>query len=242
MYRVLLVDDENNVCLGLKHLIDWEQFNFQVAGIAFNGQQALQMHAAAPFDLIITDIKMPVVDGLELIKILSEQKDPCKIIIVSAYGEFEYAQLAMRYGIKFYLLKPVDEIVLCEYLTQIANEILCENRTQNILDEGANVDTIDQILEYIKTNYREPLTLSSLAKRYNFNPAYLGRMIKRKTGVKFNTFLNQYRIVIAKEFLIEGKRSINEIAEIVGYNDINYFCKCFKEFNGMTPKEYQKIT
>ena len=223
-------------------------FGFQIAGTANNGVQALELQKQNKYDLIITDLKMPQMDGIELIKRLSEEKETCKVIIVSAYGEFSYAQAAMRYGVKYYLLKPVDENVLCGYLSKIAEELSGKEHVQEEQPDQVRFEhqynmsvngVVTEIRRYVNKHYNECLTLGSLSKIYNFSPVYLGRLFKKETGVSFNEYLNHCRINAAKEYICRSGYMMYEIAEQVGYKDINYFYKCFKDATGLTPKEYK---
>lgn len=248
MFRILIVDDEPSVCRGMKQLIDWNSYGFEVAGTAGNGRQALELQKENHYDVIITDLKMPLVDGIELIKRLAEEKETCKVIIVSAYGEFSYAQAAMQYGVRYYLLKPVDENILCGYLSKIAEDLAAgREETEQDPDQkyfkyqySMSVNgVITEMRRYINEHYSEALTLNSLSQIYNFSPVYLGRLFKKKTGSSFNEYLNNCRIKAAKEYINHGTSMIYEIADLVGYKDVNYFYKCFKDITGLTPKEYK---
>ena len=248
MFRILIVDDASDVRQGMKHLIDWGSYGFQIAGTASDGMQALELQKMNQYDLIITDLKMPRMDGIELIKRLSEEKESCKVIIISAYGEFSYAQAAMQYGVQYYLLKPVDENVLCGYLSKIAEELSGkDNSSEEQMDQARfehqyNLSVngvVTEIRRYVSKHYNEGLTLNSLSKIYNFSPVYLGRLFKKEIGVSFNEYLNNCRIDAAKEYICHSTYMMYEIASLVGYKDINYFYKCFKETTGLTPKEYK---
>ena len=253
MFRVLLVDDEHAVCQGMQYLIDWNNYGFQVVGTASNGKQALQFQQEQPCDLIVTDLKMPVMDGIALIQSLAEQGSHCKIIIVSAYGEFAYAQAAMRYGVQYYLLKPVDEDVLCGYLSKIAEELSQKTQYDEVQNDQVEArqqfeyqynlsvnGVVTEIQRYIYNHYSEPLTLNALSQIYNFSPIYMGRLFKQEVGISFNEYLNNYRIEVAKGLIENDNHMSYEISEMVGYKDINYFYKCFKRITGLTPKEYKK--
>ncbi len=262
MYRVMIVDDEQVVCQGMQRLIDWGAYGFQVEQTASDGQEALELQLREHFDLIVTDLKMPRMDGVELVRQLSLQKESCKVIIVSAYGEFSYAQAVMEYGVQYYLLKPINEVVLCGYLSRIAEQLSLQGEPEPVEaeeEEEAGEQTredfyckqfehlyrlsangvITEILRYINDHFSEPLTLNMLAKLYSFSPVYLGRLFKKEMGLSFNEYLNSFRIRAAVEYIDGGHDMIYEIAERVGYRDINYFYKCFKAIVGTTPGEYR---
>lgn len=122
MYSVLLVDDEPLAIEGLRMFVDWEQYGFRVCGACENGAEALAAASASMPDVIVTDIRMPDMDGLELIRQLHEERGlggTAEIVVLSAYGEFAYAKRALQLGINHYLLKPVIEEEAAEVLSQI---------------------------------------------------------------------------------------------------------------------------
>ena len=107
MYRVLVVDDEKIEREGIKFLLSREEGEFKISE-ASNGRQALEILRNEEIDLLLTDIKMPHMDGLELAKKAKEEKEELQIVIFSGYNDFSFAQEAIRYGVKEYVLKPVD--------------------------------------------------------------------------------------------------------------------------------------
>lgn len=249
MYRVLLVDDERAVCLGLQRLIPWNDYGFSVEATAANGQEAFDLQCRNHYDLIVTDLKMPVLDGIGLIEKLSQAKETCKIIIVSAYGEFSYAQTAMRYGVRYYLVKPINEQVIGGYLSKLAEDLgqdshREEGYTKSDFEHQYRLSTngvITEIKRYISVHYGEQLTLNLLAKIYNFSPIYLGRLFKKEVGISFNEYLNICRVNMAKHYMETSADMVYEIAEKCGYGDVNYFYKCFKSIVGITPGEYRSL-
>jgi two-component system, response regulator YesN len=124
MKKVLLVDDELFVRKGLKSLIDWEKSGFEVVGDTDNGEDALSLIKTLNPDLVVTDIRMPVLDGLELIKYVLEEKEyKPKFIIISGYNDFKYAQHAIRYGVQDFILKPIDKAEMEEALIKLSQTL-----------------------------------------------------------------------------------------------------------------------
>lgn len=120
MLTTLLVDDRSAVCEGLRKMIPWEQLDARVAGEARNGKDALELAARLRPDMIITDIKMPEMDGLSLSKEIHERMPETVIIILSAYDDFAYAQTAIRYNVTDYILKPIDRAKINQLIDRIA--------------------------------------------------------------------------------------------------------------------------
>ncbi|MBO9596577.1 MAG: response regulator [Cohnella sp.] len=123
MHRLLIVDDESKVCERMKGLLPWHDYRIEVAGTAHNGKQAWECIEAVPIDLVLTDIKMPVMNGLELTERIRAKRPHIKVIIMSAYNDFAYAQAAIRFGVKGYLLKPVVKGDLAELMRSVADEL-----------------------------------------------------------------------------------------------------------------------
>lgn len=120
MLRVLLVDDEPFIIQGLKILIDWEQEGFEIAGTAANGQEAYEFLQKEKVDLIIADIKMPVMTGLELQEVIrKENLSNAYFVILSGYADFEYARRAFQNECTDYILKPVDKEILLKLLSRV---------------------------------------------------------------------------------------------------------------------------
>ena len=129
MYKIMIVDDEPFIIEGLKALIDWEHYGFQVCSEAGNGMEALENARRLNIDLVITDIRMPEMDGLKLIqRCIEELKDTCKFIVISGFNDFEYARKALSLSVESYILKPVDEDEIIEALISIKEKLDLEKQ------------------------------------------------------------------------------------------------------------------
>ena len=135
-YSVLLVDDEEDVIQIIMKKMDWESMGFQIAGYAHNGVEALEMAEELQPDVVMTDIKMPYMDGLTLSRKLKELYRTVKIIIFSGFDEFEYAKEAIQIEVEEYILKPIDAGNLKEVFGRIREKIDRE------MDEKRNVDKL----------------------------------------------------------------------------------------------------
>jgi len=123
MYRLLLVDDERLILEGISQVVEWEQAGTELAGTARNGIEALERIEALNPDIIITDIAMPGLDGLGLVKACSERYPQLKFIMLTGYKDFDYAKAAMQYGVRHYLLKPCNEQQIHEALIELVQEL-----------------------------------------------------------------------------------------------------------------------
>lgn len=146
LHSAILVDDEGFTRKGLIKLIDWEACGFQIVGEADNGEDALEMIKRVRPELVITDIRMPVIDGLELIRLVSQLNEAKpSFIIISGYNDFKYAQQAVRYGVHDFVVKPIDENEFSDTLSKL-NEKLIHDRKQRVRNErlmsGAMIESL----------------------------------------------------------------------------------------------------
>lgn len=244
MYKVLIADDNPAILEGLPALIDWQSVNYEITAVAENGQQALDLLRTGAFDLCITDIRMPTMDGITLAKENQQLPSPCKLIILSAYSEFHYAQEAMQYGVRRYLLKPISEELLLQMLIELREELRRERNPQSVQTDSLQIKsaqlarTMTPIIGYIQDHCTEKLSLQEIASRFYINSAYLGRIFKQYTGTSFNAYLINCRINLAKKLLRQGL-SVTETASMVSYEDIDYFARLFRQQTGMSPSEFR---
>lgn len=136
LYRIMLVDDEEEVRKAIIRKMDWEQLGFQVAGDAENGEDALEKMEQLEPDVVITDIRMPYMDGLTLTARIREQYPSTKILIFSGYDDFEYAQQAIKLNVTEYILKPVNGQELAEILKKVRTSLDEE------IEQRRNIDSL----------------------------------------------------------------------------------------------------
>ncbi|PWW02560.1 two-component system response regulator YesN [Paenibacillus cellulosilyticus] len=134
MYRVLIVDDEPWIAFGIANLIDWESFGFRVIGEAHNGTSAWELIERERPELVISDIRMPGLDGIKLLERICTSQLPTKVILVSGYADFVYAQQAIRYGAFEYLLKQIEKTKLEETVQRLANDLQSSGQASRELD------------------------------------------------------------------------------------------------------------
>src|SRR5690348_3797344 len=133
MINVLIADDEPIVLEGLKHIIDWSELGLHLLGEAKNGEEALAKILSLQPELVLLDIRMPKLHGTEVIKAARKSGYKGHFIIISGYSDFKYAQVAVRYGVDCYLIKPIDEDELTNAVLEIKEMILSEYQQKNTL-------------------------------------------------------------------------------------------------------------
>ncbi|MBP5332206.1 MAG: response regulator [Lachnospiraceae bacterium] len=248
MIRVLVADDENLVRKGIVNDTDWQLIGCEVIAEAANGEEGLQKALELKPDLIVSDIRMPKLDGLQMVEKILEELPKIKVIFLTAYGDFSYAQQAIRLGACDYILKPFEDGELEAAIQRLI--------TQNILSQGsvraeeliplvspAEIENkyIRNAVEYIEQHYMEPgISIGQIADALALSEGYLSRLFKSETEYSINAYLTRYRIRMAAKLLDDVQNKVYEVAEQVGYLDITYFSTTFKKLTGFAPSQYQK--
>lgn len=228
MIKVVIADDEKAVSKIIQHFIEREKLPLQVEGIALDGESALRMIREKEPDLVFLDIKMPLLDGFEVMEAVQAMKLDVKIVIITAYESFEYAQRALRMGAMDIILKPIEY----EQFTQALRRSVGWNFTAN--------DLVNQVLEYIHTHYTEKIELQLLSEQFHVTASYLSKQFKRYVDTNLISYVNRIRVEHAVDLLKNEHNSIQEVARQVGYENVNYFYKKFREHTGHMPSDYLK--
>ena len=243
MVNVYIADDEVWIILGLKKLLEKLDIDAYVVGTANNGLMAKEEIERFKPDVVFADIRMPGLSGLELLQEIPKVSPDSKVVIISGYAEFSYAQEAVQHHAFDYLLKPIKEEDLSRVMTSLLSEI-DEGEASGEMEDGERPPAydrmIDNVISEIREHYMEDISLTSLSAKYNISLGHLSKMIKESLSVNFSDYIASLRIQRAKELLRDDRLSIQEIAEIVGYNDYFYFTKVFKRVEGISPSKYRK--
>ena len=151
MYKIVIADDEKIIREGLEMLVDWEQFDFDVVGVFEDGNSLIEYMMRNPVDVIITDIKMPNGTGLDVARYCYEKKVKCQVVLISAYQEFELAKSAVKYGVRDYLLKPLDMDAIEELMQKFKVELDEKNYRDALSFESEN-DFLSNLIMGIWSN------------------------------------------------------------------------------------------
>lgn len=238
MYKVLLVDDEPWVLRGIRGFFNTMEEEYSVIGEAENGRDALELAKRECPDIVISDIRMPDMDGLAFVEALRENNIRARVIMLSGYAEFEYARRALCLGVDNYLLKPLDRRELRDALERIKTGI--EKEKQAKQEEESEYSEISAIMADIDSSYTEDFTLNDLAEKYSLSTSHLSGVIKQETGKTFTEHVAERRIRKAEQYLRNERYSVAEVGRMVGYHDYYYFTKWFKKLTGMTPSKYRR--
>lgn len=252
MYKILVVDDEPLELESLKKNIENEFGHNIELQTAENGRIAVIIASLWDADIILMDIEMPGLNGIEAAKQISEQNKKCKIIFVTAYSLFEYAHEAVKLGAFDYILKPIEMDDVTKALNNAFNQIETQKALEAVASEMYKIDEEEESLDkanqiifkvkkYLQHNYMMyDVSLDSVSEILKINPSYLSVLFKRCTGTNFIDYISDLKISAAKDLLKDPLRSAAEIANIVGYESASYFTRAFKKKTGQTPTEWRK--
>lgn len=244
MYRVFIADDAALVRKELVLTTPWEEWGCVVIGQAEDGRAALKQITELDPDIVITDIKMPYLGGLELIRELKAQGSKAEFILISAYSEFEYALDAIKLEVLNYILKPISDEELAQTMKRTIRR-LSEKKT-NDRPELFSFDTnnvnayLRNAIAFIRSHYPEDLSIKDVAAALYISESYLGKLFKREINTTFVEYVTKVRIYESLELLKDKNIPIYKVSEQVGYRDYRYYSVIFKKLVGVTPKEYQK--
>ena len=245
-FKVIIAEDEYRIRSNIASKITEVHSRFSVTAAAEDGREALTLIKKEQPDLLITDIRMPVLDGLELIEELYFSYPELPVIILSGYDDFSYAQKAIHFGVKDYILKPVSKKELSELLQRMEvvlskNDELYSCLHEEYESDSAATELCGKITEYIKASYNKDISISDLAETFSLNPTYMSRVFKQQTGRTPTRFITELRINQAKKLLVQQTElEIKEVAVLTGFQDQGYFSRLFKKESGVSPLDYRK--
>lgn len=251
MFTALIVEDEPLMREYLMLHLTSIHGMWKTEGCARDGLEALALLKARPFDLVITDIKMPHMDGLELADYIHVNHPGTDVIILTGYSEFDYARAAVRANAADYLLKPLQDVELHKALSKLAAKRMTADSVPAAVPfpaeaapkEPARDDPgilVQRARTYIRAHFTEPLSLNEVANTLAVNPAYLSSIFKSERGESYSKFILRLRMERAALLLrTYSVGKVNDIAPEVGYSSTKHFYTVFKDYFGMTPNEYR---
>jgi two-component system response regulator YesN len=246
MYNVLLIEDEAQIRAGLRHLIEDIIDGFKVAKEAENGLEAIEWMMSETPDLIVTDIRMKGMNGIELIARVRDRMSGVPIIIISGHSDFEYTKKAIQYKVENYLLKPVDRMEFTQQLMYMKKN-LDDSRNEPLRQPAPGAaakenekKVIRQVKAIVQANLSEDISLQFIANQVHMNPQYLSFLFKLETEQNFVDYVIGCRMGRAKQLLQDTNLKIFEIAQLSGYDNAKYFMTVFKQHIGVTPTDYRE--
>ncbi len=253
MYRVLIVEDEDIIRKGIAYTMDWMGMGCTIAGEAANGKEGLSKIGELRPDIVLADIMMPGMDGIEMLR-QAKEIATFKSIILTSYADFEYAKKAIDLSVSAYLMKPVDEDELKEAIAKITAELEKEHVYEQLSEKQVSVengdavfiksdkenDYVQHVLEATKESYADKISIETFSEQLGVSASYLSRKFKEATGTSYLDFLNKYRVQQAVKLLETGKYKVYEVSDMTGFTDYKHFSTVFKRYTNASPSEFIK--
>lgn len=264
MIRLLIADDEPLIQAGVKSMLEWSSHGIEICGICSNGSEALEMIGRFRPEIVISDIWMPEMDGLTLLKTCRNcYGDLPVFLMLTGHKDFGCARKAIHYGAAEYILKQEltaqslehavrsalqrvknlqqtrDMVSACLTLLRNGNEDRKDfTSAENPAGKKRHRNVIDRIQKYMQENCTGKLTLRETASAFGLSPNYLSALFTKSCGYSFTEYRNHIKIEEAKRMLDTGGMKIYEVAEYLGFDSAFYFSKVFKKTEGIYPREY----
>ena len=255
-YKVMVVDDEAIVRESVARQIPWDKYQMELVHTSENAVDALAYLKDHPVDLMLVDVRLPVISGLELVREVQKNYPSTQFIMISGYADFEYAREAMRSHALDYLLKPLNDVSLLSAIRKAQESWEQRQFSQSLKELGMDVPgdpdvqkvsyspTVVQILAIVDEEIANPdLTLKWISsQRMYLNETYLSRLFQREIGEKFSAYLARQRMMLAMRLMLRTPQmQIQEIAQQTGFGDNpQYFSSVFHRYTHMTPREFRK--
>lgn len=261
-YKVLLADDEQIERMALAKRLHKHFGDSLVIWQAADGNEAVRLCFKERCQIVIMDISMPELNGVEAAEQIRRLDEDCEIIFLTAYDEFSYAKRAIAIHALDYLLKPCEEEELTAVMEEAVGRIQkreqfeklhmeqempeetgAEMPEPDLEEEPDEPDRLGQAAEkirrYIRKNYMKDISMQDAARMMNYSDAYFCKLFKQCFDQNFTAYLARLRINEARRLLQDKNASVREVSMLVGYYDANYFAKVFKRIAGMNPSEYR---
>lgn len=247
MLNIIVVEDEAPIRDWIVYNISKISDDYKVLSSANNGKEGFELIKDLKPEVIISDIKMPIMDGIELTKKVKEIMPNVYVVLLSNYAEFNYAKQAISCGVFEYLIKSyIRPKELKDVFSKIEKDIISkkelfinkENKNNEIkYDENKYSKSILMALKYIDLNYKDTICLADISKNVFLSQEYFSRLFKEEVGENFSTYLTNYRLNKAEQLLKNSDMKVGEIALEVGYQNPSYFSKTYKKYKGISPDD-----
>lgn len=239
MYQVYMVDDDELILEEIVETVPWMDNGFAVAGYSSNPHTALEQILELRPDVIISDLKMPAMDGIEMIRILRERGLDCEFVMLSAYGTFEDSRAFFLLEGFDYILKPLQQAEIQIVLERLSKK-LADRQGKTSFPELRGVNSaFSEMVAYITENFSQKHTLRQLSARFNLNENYICNLFSKHYNSTLTRYVTELRMREALQMMKQTQKAFKEIAIDCGYTDYYYFCKVFKEYYGASPTQYR---
>lgn len=240
MYSLIIVDDEPEILAGLCTIVHWNELGFDLKAAFSHAEAAKDWLLTHTCDVLFTDIVMNETSGLDLAAWVREHHPATRILLVSAYNEFSYAQRAIELQVFRYLLKPTRMEELQQSFLALRKELDGESHPIAEISPVQESYIVRKVREFVDAHLSEDISLPKIANALHYNPSYLSRTFKAEFGKSINEYINLMRIQFAQRLLSDTNMKVYAVARASGFQNERYFARQFLAIAGETPSQYRK--
>lgn len=244
-YKIIIAEDEELQLNSLVRKVEKFCPGFSVVGTAQTGSQAYKLICEKAPDILISDIRMPVMGGIELMEKSRALFPHMEFIITSGFSDFEYARSAIRLQVSDYLLKPVETEELQKALDKIRLRLQTVSAEESSVFAGDSENktaeqVASEVIDYLQRHYNEEINLNQIAATLHYSPSYLTKIFCQQYDTTPSRYVISLRMKKARQLLDHNPElSVRQIGETVGYPEQGYFSRIFKKYVGKSPLEYR---
>ncbi|OBR68207.1 hypothetical protein A7K91_10340 [Paenibacillus oryzae] len=242
--NAMVVEDQYHFRKGLVKMIQESEHNWQVVSEASNGLDALKMLEVHKPDLVLTDIRMPAMDGIEFVTQIRRMHPDMIVVFLTGYKQFDYAQAAIKLGVMDFLVKPCTEEDVRAML-DMATERFQASQSREAKEGEAHPSrkldgAIGKAISYVDMHFADDCRMTEVAGHVRLNPSYFSMLFKKETGESFTGYVTRYRMEKALNLLRTTDMKVLEIARVTGFGEPNYFTNVFRQHYKLSPKEWRR--
>jgi two-component system response regulator YesN len=224
---------------GFRKLFNWEMHGCEVVGDAMDGVGAIHQADALLPQLVVMDLNLPVINGMDAIRTIRERHPETQFIIVTGYDDFDHCRNALRLNVVDYILKPVDFTEFGVVVDRVRGR-LKDTAATHPCKKSAGDSQVVRILAWLNDHMQEDICLARITNEFHLNSSYISQLFKQELNVNYSTYLKQIRVNQAKVYLCSTDLSITEISTLSGFRDYRLMAQAFKELEGELPSKYRK--
>ena len=239
MYKVYVVDDDPVILDEIVNTVPWLDNGFEIIGSNMSPTSAIDEIKRLRPDVVFSDLKMPDMDGVDMMKALKDSDVVCEYVMLSAFDSFEDSRRFFRLEGFDYLLKPLQQQEVQIVLERLALRLAKKARPEPESDSNMT-PAFAELVQYLNANYTQKHTLDSLSRQFNLGANYICNLFSRHLNTTLTRYITELRMKAALQMMQVPGKAYKEIAIDCGYSDYYYFCKVFKEFYGASPTGYMR--
>lgn len=229
MYEMIIAEDDPIISESLMKRFNWEELGFHVAAVVSDGKQAVELLSKSPIDVVLSDIVMYELSGLDVARYIHEHKLPTRMVLLSGYQDFEYARQAIRCGVYAYLLKPIDPEELNSVFSLLRSEL---SGASSAPAPNSPDDDVLTVKQYLEAHLSENPSVAELANTVHLSARHLSRKFLMAEGRSIGKYTLDLQMRMAMSLIRDGCTDIASVCQRIGFSDEKYFRRVFNSYFG----------